>query len=99
MLKRFLEETTTKQLHLTVFCQAFPNIFESFLLQFWRIKKNFKKRKKKTVENWMYFVRKRSINLNPFVRAIFAAILCCFYRGFVADFNAHDFLIVIQQLS
>ena len=29
MLKRFLEETTTKQLHLTVFCQAFPNIFES----------------------------------------------------------------------
>ena len=43
MLKRFLEETTTKQLHLTVLSQAFPNKFESFLLQFWWIKKKKKK--------------------------------------------------------
>ena len=34
MLKRFLEETTTKQLHVTMLWQAFSNIFDSLTLQF-----------------------------------------------------------------
>ena len=89
MLKRFLEETTTKQLHLTVFCQAFPNIFESFLLQFWWIEKNFKKKKKKTEIN----------QSQPFHTGYFRSHFVLFLWLLLADFNAHDFLIVIQQLS
>ena len=98
MLKRFLEETTTKQLHLTVFCQAFPNIFESFLLQFWWIEKNFKKKKKNGWE--LDVLCKKEINQSqPFHTGYFRSHFVLFLWLLLADFNAHDFLIVIQQLS
>ena len=138
MLKRFLKETTKKQLHVTktmfdklflIYLKVYFSSFAQFLkwarplitkkgsavssfaliihsassrseIARW-IKKIKKRRERKRLRiGCILLVRDQSwFSKKPFHTGYFRCHFVLFLWWFLADFNAHDFLIVMQQFK